>query len=103
VRPKGNGVTVNRSLFYLGLPLDVRTPATTDCRCIKQSEDCGPSCAGSSRSPGCFRGAIIRCAAIAFRVAQLDEEELADWRAGRNAVYQLAALTIGARLAVADA
>jgi hypothetical protein len=34
---------------------------------------------------------------------QLDEEELADWRAGRNAVYQLAALTVGARLAVADA
>jgi hypothetical protein len=33
----------------------------------------------------------------------LDEEELADWRAGRNAVYQLAALTIGARLVVADA
>jgi hypothetical protein len=32
-----------------------------------------------------------------------DEEELADWQAGRNAVYQLAALTIGARLAVADA
>ena len=30
---------------------------------------------------------------------RLDEEELADWRAGRNAVYQLAALTIGARLA----
>jgi hypothetical protein len=25
------------------------------------------------------------------------------WRAGRNAIYQLAALTIGARLAVADA
>jgi hypothetical protein len=35
--------------------------------------------------------------------AQLDEEELADWRAGRRAVYQLAALTVGARLAVADA
>src|SRR6201982_1530652 len=34
--------------------------------------------------------------------ARLDEEELADWRAGRNAVYQLAALTVGARLAVAD-
>ena len=34
---------------------------------------------------------------------RLDEEELADWRAGRNAVYQLAALTIGARLTVADA
>ena len=35
--------------------------------------------------------------------AQLDEEELADWRAGRSAVYQLAALTLGARIAVADA
>jgi hypothetical protein len=34
---------------------------------------------------------------------RLDEEELADWRAGRNAVYRLAALTIGARLAVANA
>jgi hypothetical protein len=34
--------------------------------------------------------------------AQLNEEELADWRAGRSAVYQLAALTVGARLAVAD-
>ena len=34
---------------------------------------------------------------------RLDEEELADWRAGRDAVYQLAALTVGARLAVADA
>ena len=34
---------------------------------------------------------------------RLDEEELADWRAGRNAIYQLAALTVGARLAVADA
>jgi hypothetical protein len=34
---------------------------------------------------------------------RLDEQELADWRAGRNAVYQLAALTLGARLAVADA
>jgi hypothetical protein len=33
----------------------------------------------------------------------LDEKELADWRTGRDAVYQLAALTIGARLAVADA
>ena len=32
---------------------------------------------------------------------RLDEEELADWRAGRNAVYQLAPLTVGARLAVA--
>jgi hypothetical protein len=27
---------------------------------------------------------------------------LADWRAGRDAVYQLAALTVDARLAVAD-
>ena len=33
---------------------------------------------------------------------RLDEEELADWCAGRDAVYQLAALTVGARLAVAD-
>jgi hypothetical protein len=33
---------------------------------------------------------------------RLDDEELADWRAGRNALYQLAALTIGARLVVAD-
>jgi hypothetical protein len=34
---------------------------------------------------------------------RLEEDELADWRAGRNAVYQLAALSVGARLAVADA
>jgi hypothetical protein len=34
---------------------------------------------------------------------RLDEEEPADWRAGRNAVYQLAALTIGTRLAVTEA
>jgi hypothetical protein len=34
---------------------------------------------------------------------RVDEEELADWRAGRDALYQLAAMTIGARLAVADA
>jgi len=27
---------------------------------------------------------------------RLDEEELADWRAGRDAVYQLGALTVGA-------
>ena len=33
---------------------------------------------------------------------RLDEEELADWRAGRDALYQLVAVTIGARLAVAD-
>ena len=33
---------------------------------------------------------------------RLEDDELADWRAGRNAVYQLAALTVGARLAVAD-
>jgi len=34
---------------------------------------------------------------------RLDEEELADWQAGRNPIYQLAALTVGARLSVADA
>jgi hypothetical protein len=33
----------------------------------------------------------------------LDQEELADWRAGRSAIYQLAALAIGTRLAVAEA
>jgi hypothetical protein len=33
---------------------------------------------------------------------RLDDQELADWRTGRNAVYQLADLTVGARLAVAD-
>jgi hypothetical protein len=33
---------------------------------------------------------------------RLDDAELADWRADRDAVYQLAALTVGARLAVAD-
>jgi hypothetical protein len=33
---------------------------------------------------------------------RLDEAELADWLTGRNAVYQLAAMTIGARLTVAD-
>ena len=33
---------------------------------------------------------------------RLDELELADWRAGRDAIYQLAAVTVEARLAVAD-
>src|ERR1700730_3610104 len=33
---------------------------------------------------------------------RLDDEELADWRAGRDAIYQLAAQTAGARRAVAD-
>ena len=32
----------------------------------------------------------------------LDEEEFADWRADRDAIYQLATLTVGVRLAVAD-
>jgi hypothetical protein len=51
-------------------------------------------------------GAVIRPAAAEWHPhmpKQLDEEEFADWRVGRNAVYQLAALAIGARLAVADA
>ena len=51
-------------------------------------------------------GAVIRPVAGQWEPRmpeRLDEEELADWRAGRNAVYQLAALTVGARLAVADA
>jgi hypothetical protein len=33
---------------------------------------------------------------------RLGEEELADWRAGGDAVYQLAAPTVGPRLAVVD-
>jgi hypothetical protein len=33
---------------------------------------------------------------------RLDREERADWRAGRDAIYQLAPLTVGYRLAVAD-
>ena len=58
-------------------------------------------------SPACCRdpGAVIRPVPGEWQPRmpeQLDEEELADC-AGRNAVYQLAALTIGARLAVADA
>src|ERR1700736_184492 len=51
-------------------------------------------------------GAVIRPVAGQWEPRmpeRLDEEELADWRAGRNAVYQLAALTIGARLAGAGA
>jgi hypothetical protein len=51
-------------------------------------------------------GAVIRPVPGQWRPRmpeRLDEEELADWRAGRNAIYQLAALTIGAQLVVADA
>ena len=51
-------------------------------------------------------GAVIRPALGEWRPRmpeRLDDKELADWRAGRNAIYQLAALTIGARLAVAEA
>ncbi len=33
---------------------------------------------------------------------RVDDEELADWRAGRNAAYQLAAHTIGAHLTAKD-
>jgi hypothetical protein len=50
-------------------------------------------------------GAVIRPAPGEWHPRmpeRLDEEELADWRAGRDAIYQLAALTIGARLTVAD-
>jgi hypothetical protein len=51
-------------------------------------------------------GAVIRLIPGEWRPRspeRLDEEELAGWRAGRNAVYQLAALTIGVQLMVADA
>lgn len=33
---------------------------------------------------------------------RLDAAQLADWRAGRDAIFQLAAVTVGARLAVSD-
>jgi hypothetical protein len=49
-------------------------------------------------------GAVIRKVPAVWHphiLDRLDDEELADWRA--DAVYQLAAPTIGARLAVADA
>jgi hypothetical protein len=44
-------------------------------------------------------GMVIQPVAPAYARASR-RRELADWRAGRNAVYQLAALTIGARLVV---
>jgi hypothetical protein len=47
-----------------------------------------------------YRG--VQRACISGMPERLDDEELADWRAGRNAVYRLAALPVGA-LAVADA
>jgi hypothetical protein len=50
-------------------------------------------------------GAVIRPVAGEWHPRMpecLDKTELADWRAGRNAVYQLAALTIRASLTVAD-
>jgi hypothetical protein len=46
---------------------------------------------------------VLSLAAFSLPPERLDNEEFADWRAGRNAVYQLAALTIGTRLAVAEA
>ena len=51
-------------------------------------------------------GAVIRPVPGEWRPhipERLDDEELADWCAGRNAAYPLAALTIGTRLAVAEA
>ena len=48
-----------------------------------------------------YRGVQLAC--ISRMPERLDDEELADWRVGLNAVYQLAALTVSARLAVADA
>jgi hypothetical protein len=50
------------------------------------------------------RGDPARCPANGTRACpSASTTKLADWQAGRDAVYQLAALTIGARLAVADA
>jgi hypothetical protein len=57
--------------------------------------DCGQLDAGAVIHP--VRGEWHRMPEL------LDEEELADWRAGHDSVYQFAALTIRTRLAVADA
>jgi hypothetical protein len=46
--------------------------------------DCGPL------DPG----AVIRPEPGEWHPDRFDEEELADWRAGRNTIYQLAALTM---------
>jgi len=60
------------------------------------SEISGPSCQKHLHS-------LLRHLPLFASVPErLDEDELADWRAGRNAVYQLAALTVGERPAVAD-
>lgn len=51
-------------------------------------------------------GAVIRPIPGEWRPhipERLNDQELANWRAGRSAAYQFAAVTIGARLAVANA
>jgi hypothetical protein len=51
-------------------------------------------------------GAVLRPAPLTWEPkmpARLIDEELADFRAGRDAVYLLAAHTIGGRIAVAEA
>ena len=50
--------------------------------------------------PGAVIGRTRRM--VSTRARATDEEEMADWRADRDAIYQLISLTIGARLAVAD-
>lgn len=55
--------------------------------------------------PPCRPGAVIRPVRGEWHPQMpehLDDEGLADWLGGHNGVYQLAALTIGARLAVVD-
>jgi hypothetical protein len=47
-------------------------------------------------------GAVIRPESGGWHLRMPDRLDEEDWRAGRNAVYQLAALTVGARLAMAD-
>jgi hypothetical protein len=58
---------------------------------------------GPDRLP---RSTVVRAGPVLTATAAFADRagvELADWRAGRNAICQLAALTIGTRLAVADA
>ena len=54
-------------------------------------------------SSSLLRGVGSKPVPISVHAHRLDEQELANWRGGRNAVYPLGPLTLCARLALADA
>ena len=95
VRPAKSRITNRSRRASRATPSSNRLSKSAGFRCTMRV-DCGQLDPGAviRPVPGEWHPRMPEC---------LDEEELADWRAGRNAVYQLAALTIGARLAVADA